>query len=651
MKIEQMEIRNFRSIEHQVIDFGSYNPLVGPNGAGKSNILAALNVFFQERLNSTAKAGLQQGDFFSKDTAREIEIKLTFGSLSDQAKLDLRHYVRQDKLIVATQATWDEHRNVVDSKQVGHRMIVKEFAPVFEAGSAAERQRKYKELQQAYDLPNETSKGKIEEALRTFEINNSQLCTAEPSNEQFYGFTKGTNLLEKHIQWVYVPAVKDAGSEELASRNTALKVLTQRLIESQVDFSELEELKERYNQEYSEILDSNSQSLKTISSDLTKSVQQWATPNVAAKLEWSTEKQVGVTVETPVTTVKLSDGDFEGQISRFGHGFQRSFLISLLTNLVESDRGNPKTLALGIEEPELYQHPLQIRHIAKVLFELSICASQVFLTTHSPYMIRGDQLETVKATRKSDRTFSTVVSQTTLKTINEKLAFCTDKKEIKEATFPAYLQASLNSQLAEMFFSNKVVFVEGAEDLAFLSVHFKLMDLWDELRAKGIAIIPVHSKSNLLRPYLIAQELKIESTLVFDCDFQNLQDIGSNFPRWDDLDQEEKNRQRKRKEDLEENRRENMSLFKAAGRQAEDGFPDDCILEKGLIAWKQNIGTSFRDDIDPDSYQTIKGRLNGKFSVKNFGKNEVFVSELVDSLWKEGQKSTKLMKVCELILD
>ena len=49
-----------------------------------------------------------------------------------------------------------------------------------------------------------------QEALNSFEQSHPDLCEELESESQFYGFSKGANLLEKHIQWVYVPAVKDA---------------------------------------------------------------------------------------------------------------------------------------------------------------------------------------------------------------------------------------------------------------------------------------------------------------------------------------------------------------------------------------------------------------------------------------------------------
>lgn len=46
MFIKRINIKNFRSIQQQSIDFTSLNVLVGNNDIGKSNFLKALNLFF-----------------------------------------------------------------------------------------------------------------------------------------------------------------------------------------------------------------------------------------------------------------------------------------------------------------------------------------------------------------------------------------------------------------------------------------------------------------------------------------------------------------------------------------------------------------------------------------------------------------------------
>jgi len=60
------------------------------------------------------------------------------------------------------------------------------------------------------------------QALRAYEEEHPETCEELPSGDEFYGVAKGKNHLEKYIQWVYVPAVKDASSEQAEAKATAL---------------------------------------------------------------------------------------------------------------------------------------------------------------------------------------------------------------------------------------------------------------------------------------------------------------------------------------------------------------------------------------------------------------------------------------------
>jgi putative ATP-dependent endonuclease of the OLD family len=67
--------------------------------------------------------------------------------------------------------------------------------------------------------------------------------------------------------------------------------------------------------------------------------------------------------------VGVSDHDLDTQVERQGHGFQRAFVIAALKLLADTgrDHESPGVICLAIEEPELYQHPLQARVFASVL--------------------------------------------------------------------------------------------------------------------------------------------------------------------------------------------------------------------------------------------------------------------------------------------
>jgi len=104
MMISKLRIENFRSFKDQTITIGALASLIGDNGAGKSTVLAALNVLFRNSAAPTDVLSLGREDFHCECTASPVVISATFTDLSEEAKNEFRHYVRNDTLIVITRA-------------------------------------------------------------------------------------------------------------------------------------------------------------------------------------------------------------------------------------------------------------------------------------------------------------------------------------------------------------------------------------------------------------------------------------------------------------------------------------------------------------------------------------------------------------------
>jgi len=257
MKLKQLDIRNFRAFEAERILFNDYTCMVGPNGSGKSTVLAALRVFFRDGTSTNVDlTNLKVEDFHLRKTEEPIQITATFYDLEPEAQEDFKHYCRNGLLIVSAIATWDPTAGLAPVKQFGQRLAMEQFAPFFKAedegASLTNLKPIFEELRQTYtELPPASNKLAMLTALRAYESAHPDLCSLVKSDDQFYGFSKGTNLLQKYIQWVCVPAVKDASTEQLEAKNTALKTLLERTVRSKVSFKKpLDALRESAETRY-----------------------------------------------------------------------------------------------------------------------------------------------------------------------------------------------------------------------------------------------------------------------------------------------------------------------------------------------------------------------------------------------------------------
>lgn len=266
MILESVRIQNFRTFKDETIHFDNYNCFVGPNGSGKSTVMNALNVFFRQYKDTkTDLSKLSIDDFHHKNTNEPICITVTFKNLSDQAKEDLADYVRQDRLIVTAKAEFDEGTEKAEVKQFGNRLGMNEFKIWFEAEkakkSAVELKQIFSDIRRTWpDISTATSKSDMAKALNDFEASHAEICSLIPSEDQFYGVSKGANRLSPHLQWVFVSASKDFSEEAEENKNSALGQLLARAIRAKVNFTEkVTGLRDGLRHSYQQMLNSCSE--------------------------------------------------------------------------------------------------------------------------------------------------------------------------------------------------------------------------------------------------------------------------------------------------------------------------------------------------------------------------------------------------------
>ncbi len=631
MKIKSVRIQNFRSFEDETIEFDDYTCLVGPNGAGKSNVLCALNVFFREESgSSTDLTELQREDFHKGNTDQPVVVTVTFGDLSVEAQKDFENYFRHGELAVSAVAKFDVKTGKAPVVQHGQRKVIKDFMPFFaEKKDATEPKDAYAQLRLKYtDLPEAKAKAKIQEALRIYEAAHPELTTLEWSDDEFYGFTKGKNRLRPYLQWVYVPAVKDAMSEHAEAKNTALARLLSRTVRSRVNFREpLDALREKTSDEYTALLQGQQASLDDVSKSLSQRLSEWAHPGARLKLEW---QEKAVSIEEPYAQIVAGEGHFDGSLPRFGHGLQRAYIVALLQELAQSSDATQPVLMLGIEEPELYQHPPQCRHLSTVLQELAENGAQVIATTHSPFFVAGDMFEKVRLVQKPQVDSVSVVRQVSSKRLRERLAEVTGHAWVANADAAlAKLHQSLQPSVNEMFFAPQLVLCEGLEDVAYILTYLSLMGRIRDARRVGCHLVPTGGKNHLIVPLAIAKQLEIPTFVVFDAD-SHTEDKGGR---------------------REKQRKDNSAILKLCGYDGEEPLPAATFWKCDAVMWTTEIGRVVSADFQADELARYREAARTRYdNAGDLEKNSLFIAEWLHLAWHNGKKSSSLLRLCESIL-
>lgn len=635
MKIASVRIQNLRAIRDQTVEFDDYTCLVGPNGCGKSTILTALNIFFRETANAaTDMVNLDVEDFHQRQTGEPIVITVTFADLSPEAQQDFKDYCRQGKLVVSAKAIWNDQQRIGEVKQHGERLGIDRFREFFEqdkAGAAVgELKQIYQRIKDEFpDLAPPTTKARMLEGLRDYEAAHPEQESLLSSEDEFYGVSRGANRLQKYLQWVFIPAVKDAATEQLEAKNTALGKLLARTVRATVSLqAPIDALQQETRDKYAALLGENQQALESLSESLRKRLQAWAHEDAGLNLKWQSGDKA-VSVAQPIAELIAREGVFEGRIVRFGHGLQRSFIFALLQELSGCTQEGPK-LILGCEEPELYQHPPQIRHLASLLQELSTQNSQVIVCTHSPYLVDGKNFEQVRVVKRNSGQPSCEVHQATFETVAAIIAHA--KKEVaprKVGGIAAKVAQDMLGPANEMFFASLPILAEGAEDVAYISTYLTLLNKWAEFRRLGCHLVPVGGKNNLIQPIAVCQALSLPFFVLFDADGHE--------------------RDAHEKANHEKVNRAILNLCSWAGA---DSFPGTTFWGDNVAVWPTDIGEVVASEIGKDSWQGLQAKVRTDYQIDTPGmnKNSLFIAYTLTEAWNEGLKSPSLEHLSEAIL-
>lgn len=548
MQLERARIKNFRSLRDVEIVFGAHTALIGGNGAGKSSILKAIEKFYSTSKNCEAD------DFFGRDQGQPIEIELTFHQLSTQESAAFEGRVRDGKLVVTRifdgGASSGRYHGVVPQ--------VPDFVEVRKHSTATPKRAAYNALREnpTYaDLPNAGSAAAVDLALEDWEVSNPDQLVLLPDDGQFFGFQNNSRgKLQRHTSFVFIPAVREASADAADGKSSVIGKLLELLVRSQIlQRPDVQAFKTQMTEAYQALVsDENMPELKALAGTLTADLRGLY-QDAEVSLNWRETDEMPVPL--PMADVFLKDDGFGGPVDRQGHGLQRAFIFTLLQNLartsVPEDDGAPAvggiddgqstsgdaesvaqapTLILAIEEPELYQHPTKQRHFAEVLRGLSNGTlpgvkghTQIIFGSHSPMFISMGKADEIRLTRRSpchDSEFKQCSLQALdLSIVAQKLERGWDKPA---GTFSAQTLMPrlhiLGAELAEGFFANGVILVEGRSDKAALIATARMLGV--NFEAAGIAILSAEGKANLDRPYVIFHELGIPTFLLWDCDQQ-----------------------------------------------------------------------------------------------------------------------------------
>lgn len=548
MFIKSIEVKNFRSIREQLLECNNLTVLVGRNGSGKSSFLEALESFYD------IAAPISIEDFFDRDVNSPIEIRVTYGDLRNDEKEEFNPYIKDDQMIVTKRISYENDRII--PRYYAAALQISQFSEIRSIPGKRERVNAWNDLVNSGTSTELSGKvrsaDEVDRLMAEYEAKHPELMTPIEREEQFFGPRNiGGGKLDKFTKYVLVPAVREASDEATHKKGAIYQLLDMivlRKVNARKDIQEFKsQLEERVKKLYSS---ENLTELPELGVSISETLAKFA-PGSKLNLGWDEVKPPDV--QLPAARATLIEDNFEGEISRKGHGLQRALILTLLqhlamivpaasstegssantnaqeTNVIKTVQG--PDLILAIEEPELYLHPSRCRYLSDVFLQLAEkpgvglgAKNQIIYTTHSPYFVdlhRFDKIRIIRKTSSPDSLVpQSIVRSFTLDQAAQKLAeICNaDPTTFTRDSFRTRAMSIMNTIVNEGFFGDVVIVVEGQVEVGVL---WKLQEImnksWSQL---GVAIVPAGGKNNIDRPTVIFQGLNIPTYFIFDADSQ-----------------------------------------------------------------------------------------------------------------------------------
>jgi energy-coupling factor transporter ATP-binding protein EcfA2 len=207
------------------------------------------------------------------------------------------------------------------------------------------------------------------------------------------------------------------------------------------------------------------------------------------------------------------DDGYKSLLSNKGSGIQSAFIISAFCYYCSTFHKNSSLLV--VEEPELYLHPQGRRSILQVFedfINLVDTENQAIITTHSSDFIKPEYINNITVVRKEDGN------------TNQYKVNISDEADFKKKQIFNWKQNN------ELFFSEKILIVEGAEERIIPLIADKIKDTNSYLDKNNISVIRANGKGNISKYIEIAEMLNIEWFALADLDFlfkglESLEDI------------------------------------------------------------------------------------------------------------------------------
>jgi putative ATP-dependent endonuclease of OLD family len=525
MKIQRIEIKNYRSLNDLTVYPGDILALVGRNNSGKSNIIKALELFFEGSVRLTSDEC-----FYNHKTEDPIEISITFEQLSDWERTQFEPWMMdEDKLVVGREivCTGAEspytintlatirvpepewlREDVIDGEKIGEWWAKKDELRIngldfgVELGTAKPTVAKWREA-----------------AKKFLEDHRDEIPRKEEKRKNPKGYP---GVLKGALpEFIYIPAVRDISEEAKVTKTNPfgqlINSVLEKISEEQKDIisNQLVEIGKRLNR--SEAGDRVA-AIKDLEIRLNELMAELMDCDIEIEMAMPQLKEV-------LAGAKIyADDGLRTTIETKGHGMQRSVIFTILRAYAAlshvrkaAEKAGERSTIFAIEEPELYLHPQSQRTLMSVLRDIASGRDQVIYSTQSSLFVDISHFDQICIMRreKKDEGYESYPTQLLMSTMIADLKARKGVDATEEGIREQYSHA-FNPMINEGFFADKVVIVEGPSEQYALPIYADALAY--DLNRNNVSVVHSDGKGQLDRLLRMFNGFGIATYLWFDGD-------------------------------------------------------------------------------------------------------------------------------------
>ena len=598
MYISKIKIKNFRNLTDFEIELKPFTTIIGENNVGKSNLLEAISLVLSNDISSFRKRKLEIEDFsictikqFKKDMVEKEEKDIEFP------------FVRVDLYFAEPDF---EQEPILEECWYDFDAKLARLSYLYMYKSPKKKDYIIKTKQLIKD------KGDKAIDFVDFPIEDYEYVIIGGKSDR-----KIENYWLKMLKIEYLDALRDV-KRELNSNSD--KKLLYRILNDR-DAENFAEIKEQMI-----ALDNAVRNNKSVFETLKRDIGIYL-DKISLKTETSSNSvdfQFGsIELSEILKKIGLQYGDEAVSIERNGLGRNNLLYIAvILAHLYEKESDFFRVIV--IEEPEAHLCPIIQRHLAENLFQGNVDGTQqILITTHSTHIASYLDLNSTVVLYKSN---NIIYSHYLLDGFDEKIA--EDKRNIR------YLQKWLNATNSTMFFTRKLIFVEGIAEEILLPVFYQ-WQYGETLEKVGCQIINVNGVafSNFLN--IVKNGYFVKSAVITDSD--------------------QGKKTENRAEDLK--RKYDSDIIEVCITKCQDTFEKEIFDSNKSVKEKRQFLTEVLGKIRPNKCNdTFREQQDKKFDVEALFEcieefKSEFAFELSEALEKHFLTDKKMFSIPNYIID